>query len=280
MPQNDMTDWAKLTDNEKHFISHILAFFAASDGIVNENLSMQFYNDVQVSEARAFYAMQIAVETIHSEMYSLLIKTLIADPTEQSRLFKAVETRPCIKAKAEWALKYITNTVDFPTRLVAFACVEGIFFSSSFCAIFWLKKRGIMPGLTTSNEFISRDEGLHTDFACLLYGKLQRKLTVPQLTAVVREAAELEKRFVHESLRTPVIGINAASMCTYVEFCADRLLVALGAPKVWEATNPFEFMEMISLESRTNFFERRVSEYQKASVMDSGDRTFVLNEEF
>ena len=267
---SDLKDWKRMTPDEKHFVKNVLAFFAASDGVVNENLACQFYSEVQISEARAFYAFQIAMETVHSEMYSVLVQTFADDAADQARLLNAVEHSPCIKAKADWALRYITNTMDFPTRLVAFACVEGIFFSSSFCALFWLKKRGLMPGLCLSNEFISRDEGLHTDFACLLYSHLTNKLDPEALLRVVRDAVELEQRFVRESLRVPVIGMNADTMCTYVEFCADRLLVSMGQPKHWKAANPYPFMELISLESRTNFFERRVSEYQKVGVMDGG----------
>jgi len=264
----DIYDWDdKLTDNERHFIKHILAFFAASDGIVMENLAVRFMREVQIPEARAFYSFQIAMENIHSETYSGLIDTYIKDPAERDRLFNAIERIPCVKKKAEWALKYIENdAVDFATRLVAFAIVEGIFFSASFCSIFWLKKRGLMMGLTLSNEFISRDEGLHTDFACLLYSKLRNKLSEDRVHQMIRESVEIEKEFITESIPCNMIGMNSDMMKTYIEFCADRLTVQLGYPRIWNSKNPFDFMELQSMEGKTNFFERRVSEYAKANV--------------
>lgn len=265
--QQDMNDWEnKLTKDERHFIKHVLAFFAASDGIVNENLAINFLNEVQYPEARCFYGFQIAIENIHAETYSLLIDTYIKDNKEKDFLFNAIENLPCVAKKADWAMKWIENG-NFAQRLVAFAAVEGIFFSGSFCSIFWLKKRGLMPGLAFSNELISRDEGLHCDFACMLYNQLQNKLTVEEVTAIISEAVEYEKEFVTDAIPVALIGMNAKLMCQYIEFVADRLLGELGCPKVYNATNPFDFMEMISLEGKTNFFEKRVSEYQKAGVM-------------
>lgn len=265
----DGKDWDTLTTDEQYFIKHVLAFFAASDGIVNENLIQRFASEVQSAEARCFYGFQIMIENIHSETYSLLIDTLVKDPKEKSHLFNAIETIPCIRAKAKWALRWIDGSERFAERLVAFAVVEGIFFSGAFCAIFWLKKRGLMPGLTFSNELISRDEGMHCDFACLIYGMLQEKLTDERLHEIVGEAIEHEKEFICEALSCDLIGMNKRMMAQYVEFCGDRLLVALGAPKLYDATNPFDWMELISLQGKTNFFERRVSEYQKAGVMNS-----------
>jgi len=264
--QSDVTDWAKLNDNERWFISHVLAFFAASDGIVNENLAGRFMKEVQIPEARCFYGFQIAIENIHSETYSLLIDTLIKDQQEKTRLFNAIETIPCIKKKAEWAMKWITNSRGFAERLIAFAAVEGIFFSGSFCSIFWLKKRGLMPGLTFSNELISRDEGLHCDFACLLYSMLNSKLSQSTVHKIIGEAVEYEKEFVSEALPVSLIGMNAQWMSQYIEFCADRLIYALGYDKKYHAKNPFDWMELISLQGKTNFFEKRVAEYQKAGV--------------
>lgn len=238
----DVKEWdTKLTDEERHFLSHVLAFFAASDGIVNENLVERFCAEVQLPEARSFYGFQIAMENIHSETYGLLIDTLIKDKPEKDRLFNAIDTIPCVRKKADWALKWITNSRRFAERLVAFAVVEGIFFSGSFCAIFWLKKRGIMPGLTFSNELISRDEGMHCDFACLLYGMLEHKLTDQELHTIVGDAVVHEKEFVCEALSVALIGMNKEMMATYIEFCADRLLVALGAPKLYNASNPFDW---------------------------------------
>jgi len=266
---NDLNDWEKLTENEQHFIKHVLAFFAASDGIVNENLIERFSSEVQYPEARFFYGFQIMIENIHSEMYSLLIDTYVRDPAEKDKLFNAIETVPCVQKKAEWALRWITESRRFAERLVAFAVVEGIFFSGSFCAIFWLKKRGLMPGLTFSNELISRDEGMHCDFACLLYNQLEHQLSDDELYAIVGDAVAHEKEFVCEALDVALIGMNAELMSQYIEFCADRLLVALGAPKLYGTQNPFDWMELISLQGKTNFFERRVGEYQKAGVMAS-----------
>ena len=280
--QQDLTDWEnKLTADERHFIKHVLAFFAASDGIVNENLAINFLNEVQYPEARCFYGFQIAIENIHAETYSLLIDTYIKDNKEKDFLFNAIETLPCVGKKADWAMRWIENG-SFAERLVAFAAVEGIFFSGSFCSIFWLKKRGLMPGLAFSNELISRDEGLHCDFACLLYNQLQEKLPVSEVTAVITEAVEYEKEFVTDAIPVALIGMNAKLMCQYIEFVADRLLGELGCPKIYNATNPFDFMEMISLEGKTNFFEKRVSEYQKAGVMGdgTGNHDFTVDADF
>jgi ribonucleoside-diphosphate reductase beta chain len=278
---SDQTDWtAKLNDDERHFIKHVLAFFAASDGIVNENLAVNFMNEVQYPEARCFYGYQIMIENIHSETYSLLIDTYIKDPQEKDKLFHAIETIPAVKHKAEWALKWIGNG-GFAERLIAFAAVEGIFFSGSFCSIFWLKKRGLMPGLTFSNELISRDEGLHCDFACLLYSQLVNQLPKEKVSQIITDAVSIEKEFVTESLPVRLIGMNADMMCQYIEFVADRLLLALGCSKVYNATNPFDFMELISLQGKTNFFEKRVAEYQKSGVMGSKDtNVFSLEEDF
>ncbi len=268
--QGDLHDWEEvLTEQERFFIERVLAFFAASDGIVNENLCLNFSNDVQVAEARCFYGFQIAMENIHAETYSLLIDTYVRNPRKRAELLGAIEHVPCVKAKAEWALRWIERDAPFAQRLVAFAVVEGIFFSGSFCSIFWLKKRGLMPGLTFSNELISRDEGLHTDFACLLYSLLETKLPEATVHAIVGEAVELEKSFVSDALPVRLIGINAELMTEYIEFVADRLLRALGVGAMFNATNPFDWMELISLQGKTNFFERRVSEYQKAGVMES-----------
>lgn len=278
----DLTDWSgKLTDDERHFIKHVLAFFAASDGIVNENLAVNFINDVQYPEARCFYGYQIMIENIHSETYSLLIDTYIKDPTEKDQLFHAVDHVPAVKKKADWAMRWINNGT-FAETLIAFAAVEGIFFSGSFCSIFWLKKRGLMPGLAFSNELISRDEGLHCDFACLLYANhLNNKLSVEACTAIITDAVEIEKEFVTEAIPVKLIGMNSDLMCQYIEFVADRLLVALGCNKVYNATNPFDFMEMISLQGKTNFFEKRVAEYQKAGVTtDRSQNIFSLDEDF
>jgi ribonucleoside-diphosphate reductase beta chain len=276
----DLKDWERLNDGERHFIKHVLAFFAASDGIVNENLAVNFMSEVQLPEARCFYGFQIMMENIHSEMYSLLIDTYIKDPEEKRFLFNAIETVPCVKKKAEWALRWIKKGT-FAERLVAFAAVEGIFFSGSFCSIFWLKKRGLMPGLSTSNEFIARDEGLHCDFACLLYGMLENKLTREQVTQIISDAVKCEHEFVTDALPVSLIGMNAKLMCQYIEFVADRLLVALGYPKIYNAANPFDFMEMISLEGKTNFFEKRVSEYKKAGVNTTKEmQQFSMDEDF
>jgi ribonucleoside-diphosphate reductase subunit M2 len=264
-----MLHWReKLTDNERFFIKNVLAFFAASDGIVNENLAIRFSQDVKIAEARAFYSFQAAMESVHGEVYSLLIDTYITDAAEKNALFNGIETVPCVQRKAAWALRWIENRdVSFAERLVAFAAVEGIFFSGSFCAIFWLKKRGLMPGLTFSNELISRDEGLHCDFACHLFCLLQEKPSQEIVLSIIRDAVECEKEFVSDALPVALIGMNAGLMQTYIEFCADRLLQELGLPKHWNSKNPFDFMELISLQGKTNFFEKRVGEYQKANVM-------------
>lgn len=268
----DLFDWEnKLNDDERHFVKHVLAFFAASDGIVNENLAENFLSEVQYTEAKFFYGFQVAMENIHSETYSLLIDTYIKDADEKNKLFKAIDTLDCVKKKAEWALRWIDKG-GFAERLVAFAAVEGIFFSGSFCSIFWLKKRGLMPGLSFSNELISRDEGLHCDFACLLYNNhLVNKLTKDQVREIITDAVEIEKEFVTDALPVKLIGMNADMMQQYIEFVADRLLVELGNEKVYNVTNPFDFMDMINLQGKTNFFEKRVGEYQKAGVL-SGDK--------
>ena len=276
----DLKDWASLNDGERHFITHVLAFFAASDGIVNENLAVNFMSEVQIPEARCFYGFQIMMENIHSETYALLIDTYVKDPVEKDRLFHAIETVPAVTKKAEWALRWINNG-NFAERLVAFAAVEGIFFSGSFCSIFWLKKRGLMPGLTFSNELISRDEGLHCEFACLLYSMLQNKLTQEQVHEIIGDAVAIEKEFITDALPVALIGMNSALMAQYIEFVADRWLTELGYSKIFNATNPFDFMEMISLQGKTNFFEKRVGDYQKAGVMSGKDtQTFSLDEDF
>lgn len=277
----DLADWGKLNDGERHFISHVLAFFAASDGIVNENLAVNFLAEVQFPEAKCFYGFQIMMENIHSETYSLLIDTYIKDAAEKDRLLHALETVPCVTKKGEWALKWIGSDT-FVERLIAFAAVEGIFFSGSFCSIFWLKKRGLMPGLSFSNELISRDEGLHCDFACLLYTDyIKNKLPQERVYEIIKNAVEIEKEFVTDALPVALIGMNAELMTQYIEFVADRLLVALGCAKVYNATNPFDFMEMISLQGKTNFFEKRVAEYQKAGVMgEKENHKFSLEEDF
>lgn len=268
--QQDLTDWTdKLNDNERHFIKHVLAFFAASDGIVNENLAENFVSEVQYPEAKFFYGFQIMVENIHSETYSLLIDTYIKDPNEKDKLFHAIDTLDCVKRKADWALRWIENA-SFAERLIAFAAVEGIFFSGSFCSIFWLKKRGLMPGLSFSNELISRDEGMHCDFACHLYSKhIKNKLPQQRVVEIITDAVEIEKEFVTDALPVRLIGMNSDLMNQYIEFVADRLLVELGCPRVYNSENPFDFMEMISLQGKTNFFEKRVGEYQKAAVANS-----------
>ena len=278
----DLSDWdKKLNDDEKHFIKHVLAFFAASDGIVNENLAVNFINQVQYPEARCFYGYQIMIENIHSETYSLLIDTYIKDQIEKNNLFNAIDTLTCVTKKAEWALKWIGNG-SFAERLIAFAAVEGIFFSGSFCSIFWLKKRGLMPGLSFSNELISRDEGLHCDFACLLYSQhINNKLPQETVQRIIMDAVAIEKEFVTDALPVKLIGMNADLMCQYIEFVADRLLVELGNERVYNASNPFDFMELISLQGKTNFFEKRVGEYQKAGVMgNKADNVFKLDEDF
>jgi len=283
---HDQVDWEKLNSDEKHFVSHVLAFFAASDGIVNENLVERFASEVQLPEARCFYGFQIAMENIHSETYSLLIDTYIKDSEEKNRLFNAIDTVPCVQKKADWAMRWISNSGRFAERLIAFAVVEGIFFSGSFCAIYWLKKRGLMPGLTFSNELISRDEGMHCDFACLLYSMLEKKLPQETVHNIVRDAVEHEKEFVCDALPVGLIGMNAGMMSQYIEFCADRLLVSLGVEKLFQATNPFDWMELISFQGKTNFFEKRVGEYQKSGVMsnlhdkENATNKFSMDEDF
>ena len=278
----DLADWEnKLNDDEKHFIKHVLAFFAASDGIVNENLAENMVNEVQYTEAKFFYGFQIMMENIHSETYSLLIDTYIKDAKEKDYLFTAIEHMDCVKKKAEWALRWIDEG-SFAERLIAFAAVEGIFFSGSFCSIYWLKKRGLMPGLTFSNELISRDEGMHCDFACLLYNQhIQNKLPKETIHKLITDAVEIEKEFVTDALPVKLIGMNAEMMCQYIEFCADRLLVQLGNPKAYNAENPFPWMDLISLQGKTNFFEKRVGDYQKSGVLaDQSKQVFTLNEDF
>jgi len=265
----DTKDWETLSDSEQHFIKHVLAFFAASDGIVLENLAAQFSSEVQIPEARAFYGFQMAMENIHSETYSLLIEQYIKDPVEKDSIFDAINTMPAVSEKAKWAVQWMQRENSFAERVVAFAAVEGILFSGSFCAIYWLKKRGLMPGLTFSNELISRDEGLHTEFACLLYGMLQNKLPDDVVHGMIRGAVAAERKFICDALSCDLIGMNNELMTRYIEFVADRLLVALGHPKLFGATNPFDWMELISLQGKTNFFEKRVGEYQKAGVMAS-----------
>ena len=268
----DLASWATLTSDEQNFIKAIIAFFAASDGIVLENLAVRFMSDVQLCEARAFYGFQIAMENIHSEMYSLLIDTYIRDKEEKTRLFQALQHYPCIKKKADWTRQWIHSpTASFAARLLAFACVEGIFFSGAFCAIFWLKKRGLMPGLTFSNELISRDEALHTEFAILLYKKLVHPLPASLVRDIIREAVKIEQEFICEALPCRLIGMNAPQMAKYIEFVADRLSLQLGYPSIYGGTNPFDFMEMISIEGKTNFFEKRVGEYALATKTQAGD---------
>jgi ribonucleoside-diphosphate reductase subunit M2 len=276
----DLVHWDMLNNDEKKFISLILAFFAASDGIVTENLACRFMKEVQISEARAFYGFQIAMENIHSEMYSLLIETYIKDKKEKEKLFNAIENYPCIKKKSDWAQKWINdNKSSFATRLVAFACVEGIFFSGAFCSIFWLKKRGLMPGLTFSNELISRDEALHCEFAVLLYSKLIKKLTQSKIEEIVKEAVEIENEFICQALPCRLIGMNSDMMSQYIQFVADRLIVQLGYKKIFNVQNPFSWMELISLEGKTNMFERKISEYALANKSGS-DEAFNLSEDF
>merc|ERR1711862_821211 len=265
----DTKDWDKLTDSEQHFIKHVLAFFAASDGIVLENLASAFSTEVQIPEARAFYGFQMAMENIHSETYSLLIEQYIRDPSEKEKVFDAIHTMPAVSAKAQWAMQWMNTENSFAERVVAFAAVEGILFSGSFCAIYWLKKRGLMPGLTFSNELISRDEGLHTEFACLLYGMLQNKRPDDVVHTIIRGAVDAERKFICDALSCDLIGMNSELMTKYIEFVADRLLTALGHPKIYGTANPFDWMELISLQGKTNFFEKRVGEYQKAGVMAS-----------
>ena len=263
----DVAHWERLNDGERHFIKHILGFFAGSDGIVMENLAIRFTRDVQIPEAKFFYSCQNLLEAVHSETYSLLIDTYITDSAEKADLLRATKTIPCVEKKAKWALDWINSPdADFATRLVGFACVEGIFFSGAFCAIFWLKQRGLMPGLTLSNEFIARDEGIHTDFACLLYSKIVNRLTKQKVHKIIREAVKIEKQFITKALPCELIGMNADLMKQYIEFVADRLSLQLGYPKIYTTANPFDFMERISLENKDNFFEKRVSTYAKGSV--------------
>lgn len=265
---SDFAHWSgKLSDNERHFIKHVLAFFATSDGIVNENLVVNFSREVQVPEARCFYGFQQAIENIHSEVYSLLIQTYIKDPVEREYLFDALETIPCVQKKANWAFKYANEAnAAFVERLVAFACVEGIFFSGSFCAIFWLKKRGLMPGLCFANELISRDEGLHCDFACLLYRTLKNQLPAERIHEIITEAVDIETEFIRDALPVELIGMNSAAMTEYIKVCADRLALCFGAGKIYGAANPFDWMELISIDGKSNFFERRVGEYSKPTA--------------
>jgi ribonucleoside-diphosphate reductase beta chain len=282
----DSKDWDKLNKDEQHFLKHVLAFFAASDGIVNENLVLNFSNEVQWPEARAFYGFQIMMENIHAETYSLLIDTYIKDPNEKDHLFKALETVPSVKKKGDWAMRWLDRKRgSFAVRLVAFAAVEGIFFSGSFCAIFWLKKRGLMPGLTFSNELISRDEGLHCDFACLLHSKLIRGAGENLIHRIITEAVDIEIEFVTNALPVSLIGMNSDLMAQYIQFVADRLLISLGASKLYNVENPFPWMEMISMQGKTNFFEKRVAEYQKSGVMGSAtlgavQQRFSVEEDF
>ncbi len=278
----DMRDWARLNEGEQHFVKRILGFFAGSDGLVMENLGQRFMNEVQVPEAKFFYGVQLMLETIHSEMYSQLIDTYIEERAEKMDILQSIQTVPCIQKKADWAMSWIqSEEADFATRLMAFAAIEGIFFSGAFCSIFWLKQRGLMPGLTASNEFISRDEGLHTDFACLLYSKCRNRLPVDRAHRLIQEAVAIEKEFIMEALPCSLIGMNAARMSEYIEFVADRLLVSLGYPKAWNTTNPFPWMERISLEGKDNFFEKRVTNYALAGVgVEASKMTFSLDEDF
>ena len=276
----DQAHWDALENDERYFISMILAFFAASDGIVLENLAARFMNDVQLSEARAFYGFQIAMENIHNESYSLLIESYIKNTEEKNRLFHAIDNFPCIKKKSDWAQKWMhDNRSSFATRLVAFACVEGIFFSGAFCSIYWLKKRGLMPGLTFSNELISRDEALHTEFAVLLYNKLQKRMTKARIHEIIKEAVEIETEFICEALPCRLIGMNSTLMTQYIQFVADRLCLQLGYDKIYNVLNPFDFMELISLESKTNFFEKRVDSYALAEKTKAAD-VFEFNADF
>ena len=277
----DMKHWQSLNDEEKHFLSMILAFFAASDGIVLENLGKRFMDEVQLSEAKAFYGLQIAMETIHSIMYSTLIDTYIENKEEKAKLFNSLNEFECIKKKGEWAIKWINDKrSNFATRLVAFACVEGIFFSGAFCAIYWMKKRGLMPGLTFSNELISRDEALHTEFAVLLHSKLEKPLKKQKIHEIIQEAVSIEIEFINEALSCRLIGMNQMLMQQYIEFVADRLSVQLGGDKIYESKNPFDWMEIISLEGKTNFFEKRVGEYSLATKIDNKDDAFEFDDIF
>ena len=276
----DINDWDKLNNNEKYFIKNIIGFFAGSDGIIIENLALRFLNEIEIPEARSFYSYQIFNENIHSETYSLLIDTYIKDNLEKNKIFNSIENIPCIAKKASWAYKWIQNNeVNFATRLIAFAIVEGIFFSGSFCAIYWLKKRGLMPGLTFSNELISKDEGMHCHFACLLYSYIKNKLKKEIVHEIFKEAVEIEKEFITESIPCNMIGMNSIMMKQYIEFVSDRLLVQLGYSKIWNTENPFDFMELISLRPKSNFFELRVGEYAKSTISENSD-TFTLDNNF
>merc|ERR1711933_267743 len=281
----DAKDWETLSEKEQHFVKHILAFFAASDGIMLENLASRFSTEIQIPEARAFYGFQIAMENIHSETYSQLIEQYIRDPEEKDKVFDAIHTMPAVEEKAQWAVQWMNDESSFAERIVASACVEGILFSGSFCAIYWLKKRGLMPGLTFSNELISRDEGLHAEFACMLYGMLQHQLPEDVVHEIIRGAVEVERRFICEALSCDLIGMNNELMTKYIEFVADRLLTALGHSKLYHAVNPFDWMDLISLQGKTNFFEKRVGEYQKAGIMTHADgqedgKGFALDVDF
>ena len=277
----DVNDWQlKLTNDERQFVSFVLAFFANVDSIINENLASRFYKEVQIPEMKLFYGFQIAMEGIHQEMYSLLIDTLIKDITLKNKLFNAIYTIPSVQKKSQWVLKWITTNDSFAKRLVAFAIVEGVFFSGSFCAIFWLKKRGLMPGLGVSNEFISRDEGLHTDFACLVYKYLKNKLTQQEVYDIMLQAVDHEKQFIMEALHVPLIGMNSYLMCQYIEYVADQLIYKLGYNKLFNTNNPFDWMELISLSGKTNFFEKRVSDYSKAGIVVKEDNVFTTDADF
>lgn len=278
----DRVHWESLNKDEQHFIEHVLAFFAGSDGIVMENLVERFMNEIEIPEVRAFYSYQIYNEQIHSETYSLLIDTYVKDEVKKMRLFNAITTMPCIKKKADWAIKWIQSESKFSTRLIAFACVEGIFFSGSFCAIYWIKTRGLMPGLTFSNELISRDEGQHTNFACLLYSMIENRIPEDEVHQLFKEAVEIEKEFIIDALPCKLIGMNSEMMSTYIEFVADRLLMQLGYNRYWNVNNPFDFMELISLRPKSNFFEVRVGEYKKAGVgkKEEETNTFKLDDDF
>lgn len=282
----DLNDWEnKLNNDERHFISHVLAFFAASDGIVNENLAIRFMKEIQIPEARCFYGFQIAMENIHSETYSLLIDTYVKDPVQKDKLFHATENMACVAKKAKWAMNWISSKKSFAHRVIAFCAIEGIFFSGSFCSIYWLKKRGLMPGLCTSNEFISRDEGLHCQFAVLLHSLLDKEeqLDAATITQIITEAVDIEKEFILDALPVSLIGMNAESMSQYIEFVADHWLQQLGAPAYYNTKNPFDWMELISLEGKTNFFEKRVSEYQRPGILGektNNNHTFTLDAEF
>jgi ribonucleoside-diphosphate reductase subunit M2 len=277
----DKEDWEKLTENEQYFIKHVLAFFAGSDGIVQDNLASRFQRDVQSPVARLFYAFQNAMEGVHSETYSLLIDQYVKDKNEQLKYFRAIDEIPCIRDKALWAVKWIDSADDYATRLVAFACVEGIFFSGSFCAIYWIKKRGLLPGLTFSNELISRDEGLHTEFAVAMYHKLQNKLDKSVVREIIESAVQKETAFICDALPCSLIGMNSRDMTEYIQFVADRLAMQLGIEKIYKVQNPFDFMELISLEGKTNFFEKKVSEYSKPGVgMNQADMVIRMDAEF